>query len=169
MPIAAEEEHRKIEDGLPLPELVNRAEALQGMLEKGHHPHHSFISASTVSKGSDDVDQELPIASAPLEMGPRESRHGTGAAVNFTGFLSRARKGDPGRNGARGPRSVPPDSPKIKHMPMTKKQRMTAIGCIAVVLLALVLGIGLGMGLTRKHKPPNCPGNFTGNACNLGE
>jgi len=83
MPIAAEEEHRKIEDGLPLPELVNRAEALQGMLEKGHHPHHSFISASTVSKGSDDVDQELPIASAPLERGPRESRHGTGRCGKF--------------------------------------------------------------------------------------
>jgi hypothetical protein len=167
--IAAEAEHRKVEDGLPLPELVNRADVLQSMLEKGHHPHNSFISTLTLSKGRYEVDQGVPITSAPWQREPNEGRGGTGAEVNITGFLSRTRKGDLGTT-AREQGGAIPDSPKIKHMPLTKKQRMIAIGSIVAVILALMLGIGLGMGLAKKkHKLPNCPGNFTGNACNLGE
>jgi len=166
--IAVEAEHRKVEDGLPLPDLVNRAGVLHSMLEKGHHPHNSFISTLTLSKGRHDIDQGVPIASAPWQKESNEGRGGTGAEVNITGFLSRARKGDLGIT-AREQWSAIPDSPKRKHMPLTKKQRMIAIVCIAAVILILMLGIGLGMGLAKKHKLPDCPGNFTGNACDLGE
>jgi len=138
------------------------------MLEKGHHPHNSFISTLTLSKGRHDIDQGVPIASAPWQKESNEGRGGTGAEVNITGFLSRARKGDLGIT-AREQWSAIPDSPKRKHMPLTKKQRMIAIVCIAAVILILMLGIGLGMGLAKKHKLPDCPGNFTGNACDLGE
>jgi hypothetical protein len=167
--IAAEAEHRKVEDRLPLPELVNRADVLKNMLEKGHHPHNSFISTLTLSKGRYDIDQNVSIASAPWQREPNEGRGGTGAEVNITGFLSRTRKGDLGTT-AREQGDAIPDSPKMKHMPLTTKRRMLVIGFIAAVILALVLGIGLGMGLAKKkHTHLNCPGNFTGNACNLGE
>ncbi|TFK41059.1 hypothetical protein BDQ12DRAFT_646780 [Crucibulum laeve] len=42
--IATEREHRKAEESTPLPDLLSRAGALHGLLEKGHHPHHSLNS-----------------------------------------------------------------------------------------------------------------------------
>ncbi|KXN89933.1 hypothetical protein AN958_04937 [Leucoagaricus sp. SymC.cos] len=44
IPIAVEREHRRVEEQTPLPDLVNRANYLHGLLEKGHHPHQSISS-----------------------------------------------------------------------------------------------------------------------------
>jgi hypothetical protein len=160
MSITAEEEHRKVDDALPLPELVDRAGALRGMLEKGYHPHNSF---NFTSEGDYHVDQIFPIKST-YQGGPRESNSGTGAMANFTGPFSRTRRGTCIQRSWQ----AAPDSPKIKHMPMTKKQKIIAVGCIAIVGLGLILGIGLGTGFAKKHKGAKCLQNFTGNACDLG-
>jgi hypothetical protein len=172
MSIAAEAEHRQADDALPLPELVNRAGTLQGMLEKGYHPHdnfnhNNFNSASSTSKGGYDFDGKDTVTPAPWERGPRDRASSIGTG---TGLLARTRKGNPGNDGTQVQTSTALDSPKIKRVPMTKKRRRIAIGCTAVLLVALILGIGLGTGLAKKkQKLPNCPGNFTGHACNLGE
>jgi hypothetical protein len=166
MSIAAEAEFRKADDALPLPELVNRAEALQGMLEKGYRPHsgfnhNNFNSTSTTNKGRYDFDREVPITSA--WEGPSERKNSTSIMANVTRFFAHGGSGGDSNQGQR-------YGPNIKRVPMTKKQRVIVIGCIAMLILASILGIGLGTGLAKKkQKLPNCPGNFTGNACNLGE
>ncbi|KAF9452678.1 hypothetical protein P691DRAFT_803797 [Macrolepiota fuliginosa MF-IS2] len=50
IPIAKEREHRKLEEQAPLPDLVNRANYLHGLLEKGYHPHQSISSYPTKSE-----------------------------------------------------------------------------------------------------------------------
>lgn len=47
IPIATEREHRRIEEQAPLPDLVNRANQLHVLLEKGYHPHQSISSYPT--------------------------------------------------------------------------------------------------------------------------
>lgn len=160
--IAAEAEYRKADDALPLPELVNRAGALQGMLEKGFHPHsdfthNNFNSMSTTSKGDYSFD---PVKSSLWPRGP-SGRGGTGTMANT--LTQNADLGNGENPGQR-------QNPKTKRVPMTKKQRLIVTGSIAILLLALILGVGLGIGLAKKkQKLPNCPGNLTGYACNLGE
>lgn len=50
IPIAMEREHRRMEEQAPLPDLVNRANHLHGLLEKGYHPHQSISSCPTKSE-----------------------------------------------------------------------------------------------------------------------
>ena len=164
MTIAAEGQHRKADEALPLPELVSRADELSGMLEKGHYPHTSVTTTSTSTRVLYGSHQNVPVV---METFSRDDGTIPGTTASFTGLITR-RKREADDGGDRKQWSVALDSPKVKRLPMTKKQWMVTIGALLLVPLTLILGIGLGLGLKKKHKSADCPGNFTGNACNLG-
>ncbi|KAF8898637.1 hypothetical protein BD779DRAFT_1484908 [Infundibulicybe gibba] len=138
IPISAEIEHRKADDATPLPDLVHRAGALRGLLEKGYHPHQSLNSYYTMkpeglTSAFDDHDATDNNAHGDLSSDPR------------------VRKIQPGPD-------LWSDSPTIRSRPNRKNNRVIiAVSCFVIVAL-----------VSRKTKTsPVCSGNAAGGFCDL--
>ncbi|KAF5375248.1 hypothetical protein D9758_000181 [Tetrapyrgos nigripes] len=70
IPIADQRVHQMQESSLPLPHLVARANALDGMLEKGYHPHqslNSYYKADRVASGCEESDITSRNRTAPWD------------------------------------------------------------------------------------------------------
>lgn len=172
MTIAAEADYRKEDNALALPELVHRAGALEGMLEKGDHPHKSLNSTMTTGYWGKGKDREDTIADAPWEAQTEHDKDGAATVGSVSGFLTRTRKRQSRDLNHQEQIFGQPDSPKFRHKPVTKQQKVLIIVAICALLFAIVLGVGLGVGLGKKKHTlpalPSCSGNMTGKACNLG-
>ncbi|KAF5377537.1 hypothetical protein D9615_005316 [Tricholomella constricta] len=147
--IAAELEHRRNDDMKSLPDLVNRADALQGFLEKGYHPHQSITSYYAAHKGEglpstfDDADTVFPNTT-----GTDASRK---PALNVTAAWPRL------PNGA------------VREGPPPPKKRRTFI-ILGVFLAVSLVAVGTAVGITvgrKKSALAVCDGSLVGAACNL--
>jgi hypothetical protein len=155
IPIATEIEQRRVDESRPLPELVNRAGALQGLLEKGYHPHRSLNSHYVTPKGEglisafDDGDTIIRGDSSV------DVQHDDGS-------------GKPLRNLTINRHNVS-DNSRFKEniIPKKKKRTLIVLGAFLVVALAAV-GTAVGISLHRKGNAlPTCSGNLVGATCNL--
>ncbi|KAG6845762.1 hypothetical protein H0H87_003816 [Tephrocybe sp. NHM501043] len=153
IPIATELEHRRADEMTSLPDLANRADTLQGFLEKGYHPHQSITSYSyyTAKKGEgltsafDDADTilldgtETGTSQAPRSRNPLAPQWA-------------ARSNDA---------NLPaPRSPK-------KRRTFILLGVFLVVCLAAV---GTAVGITvgrKKASAAVCTSNLAGASCNM--
>lgn len=161
MTIAVEAEHRKADEALPLPELVDRADTLSGMLEKGRYPHTSIISMPIPNRAA------TPCIVTPWEAFPGDDRKDNGIIGDSPGTLTQSWKGKSGDASVQDQWPVL-DNHNMKRVLVTRRQ-MIAIGLLLMLLLGLIIGLSVGLTLKTKHNLPDCPGNFTGNACNLGK
>ena len=167
--IVAEANYRKEENALPLPELVHRAGTLEGMLEKGHNPHKSLNSTVTTGYWGKDRDR-VGRVTAVTPWGAQIEHDRDGAAT--VGSVTRTRKRQSSDLNHQEHIFGQPDSPKFRHKPVTKRQKVLITVAICVLLFfAIALGVGLGVGLSKKRHElsalPSCSGNVTGKACNL--
>ncbi|KAF9460796.1 hypothetical protein BDZ94DRAFT_1323782 [Collybia nuda] len=153
VPIAAENEHHRADESRSLPELVNRAGALQVLLEKGYHPHESLTSHYLTSKGDglisafddgDTITRETNSVNVP-DYNPRPLQ-------DLINQLSQA----PGS-----------DRPAKISFPRKKKRIFIILGAFLVVVLAAV-GTAVGISVHgKKPSYPVCSGNLVGAACDL--
>ncbi|KAJ8521446.1 hypothetical protein ONZ45_g1857 [Pleurotus djamor] len=138
------------EEDLPLPELINRADTLSNLLEKGHHPHRSLTSSFFTRQDADQHPHGLSSAFDDHGHGPEMSfarRHGSRKTMvdNFN--------------------APPEEPPSSSFLPFTRRTRILV--CLAIVVIAAV-GIAVGVALSRNRaSSPSCEGNLTGRACNL--
>ena len=144
---ATEIEHRRSEEIKTLPDLVHRADALEGLLEKGYHPHQSlgmYVAAHKgrgFQSGSDDTEiRAMAVTGSPSNIGVRDYSQHT--------------------------RSSRPDSPVNASSPPKKRRFLTLFGGFLTAVL-VVLGIAIGVAVGRKKKAVVCPTGFSGAACNL--
>lgn len=155
IPIAAEAQSRLEESRYPLPHLVARADVLNGMLEKGYHPHHSLDSSYYGALPKDDAQ------TSALEGSSSSVRdHESTAQRRLRGDVS-----DP--LWAEDPRSPP----KVK-APRANRRRYLIILAIFVVVAAAAVGAGVGVSLSHKKSSSSLPtcsnSNTTGTFCDLG-
>jgi hypothetical protein len=144
IPISVEDAHRKEEESTPLPDLVNRAGVLRDLLDRDQHPHYSLVS-----------QPEFPGRSAPhdgYEHHPRKSV--------FLGYPRPA-----------SPRALPSiDQPIISTKLVPRKNKRLCM-VISIFIIAALAAVGAGVGATvgkNKQGKFDCPANFTGTSCNLG-
>lgn len=153
IPVAAEIEHRKADESKSLPDLVNRAGALQGLLEKGYHPHHSInsyyanLKSDGLLSGFDDTDTISP-GTNPTDTPPPNRNH------KPPGNL---------RSQWRRPAALVSKSKAPK-----KRTAFIVLGIFLVVALVAV-GTAVGINVGRRSKVPSsvCPDSFVGASCNL--
>ncbi|KAI5124635.1 hypothetical protein M0805_004244 [Coniferiporia weirii] len=153
---------QKMEEDIPLPVLVKRAEDLQGMLSNGRFPvgsvkenefhyNEGFRQEATVR--ANDHDAYLQISG------------NSGIADKHPSLFSRFRgKG----------KSNPPVmqlSSNVKFSIAGQRQRKLRLWAIAVcIFIGIVLVIAIPIGVTsrgNRHSPLLCNGNLTGSACTL--
>lgn len=156
IPIAAESEHRRVDEAMPLPDLVNRAGTLQGLLEKGYYPHQSVRSYYIASKGEgltsafDDGDTITRGTSTMDVPDPSRSRR---PLQNLINQLSKV-----------------PENYHIKKNPIPRKKKRIYI-ILGVFLIVALAAVGTAIGLSvhgKKDSLPVCSGNLVGAACDLG-
>lgn len=136
-----EQEHRRMEGAVPLPQLADRADRLVVMLDSGRLPHNSItrpISRFSSDKASLTSPQRLQGA----DFG-KSSPGGPQSPWKFKLF----------------PKLTMDQSGKVKLF----------IGASVLALLVLV-GIIVGVVIGRKHgHSVSCSANRAGNTCSLGE
>ncbi|THV04843.1 hypothetical protein K435DRAFT_961576 [Dendrothele bispora CBS 962.96] len=141
IPVATERDYQREESSLPLPSLVTRASTLNGMLEKGYHPHHSLTSYhkhETIASGREDTEAET-----------LQRRRETRSTM---------------------PWSEIPSSPKPHRSRFANKKRYLIILAIFVIVAAAAVGAGVGVSINHKssEKLPVCSSsNITGQNCDL--
>jgi hypothetical protein len=143
IPVATEREHRRVENSMPLPDLVARAGVLNEMLEKGRHPHHSFSTFHT----RDDYVEINKVENTQASLGRKPSA----SYVPPKSWVSKLRNpSDP---------LVPPN-----------KRKPVVILCIFIILAISAIGTAVGITVNKKNRThqPLCNGNLTGMACDLG-
>lgn len=136
-----EQEHRRMEGAVPLPQLADRADRLVVMLDSGHLPHNSIIRP--ISRfSSDKASLTSPQRLQDANFG-KSPPGGTQSPWKFKLF------------------------PKLT-IDQTGKVKLF-IGASVLALLVLV-GIIVGIVVGRKHgHSVSCSANRTGNTCSLGE
>jgi hypothetical protein len=138
--IYQEQEHRRMEGAVPLPQLADRADRLVVMLDSGHLPDNSIIHA--ISKFSSDkasLTSARRLQGANSDISPPKGPHSPWKFKLFPKSINR--------------------SGKIKLF----------IGASVLALLVLV-GIIVGVIVGRRHGySTSCSANRTGNTCSLGE
>ncbi|TFK57185.1 hypothetical protein OE88DRAFT_1650808 [Heliocybe sulcata] len=165
--IAQEREWKKLEESLPLPDLLNRAGALSSMLEKGHRPHRS--ESSLPRRPSQYVDDSPPAVAAgewTMDASLEDSDQGARA----TGFwpMSRSRKHHRSRTADQGHLHSSMDSPKLHGVRTPKKTNFRLLVMAGLVLvIAAIVGTVAGVLHHQQSSTPDCPGNATGVHCQL--
>lgn len=139
IPIATENEHRKVEESTPLPNLINRAGILHNLLEKGHHPHHSFTSY-----------HEVPLSggvTTAFEVN-RDSTPSNAWQASASALPTQAR-----------PRSRP-------WSPFWNNKRICL--CLTLLIGVLLVGIITAVVTTQRNQHSStCANDLAGAACNL--
>ena len=144
------QQHQRMEGSLPLPQLAERADRLNVMLDAGHFPHDDRASPRLGS----DKDSPFGARASGLKLALGNRRR---QSVNV-----RDSQSDCSRS---------PLKPKsCFRRPMSRRGRIKLfIGASVLAVLALI-GIVVGVTLGRKHaRSPSCSANRTGNTCNLGK
>ncbi|KAJ3800470.1 hypothetical protein GGU11DRAFT_772997 [Lentinula aff. detonsa] len=139
--IAAENQSRLEESRVPLPELVARADMLNGLLEKGYHPHQS-------------VDSYYGAL-------PKEDSHTSG----FEGTDSYVHVQDGGSSWTN-----QPEQRKVGKAPHPNKKRYLVALATFIIIAAAGIGAGIGASLSHKTSSslPTCSSaNTTGMSCDL--
>jgi len=145
------QQHRRLESSLPLPQLAERADRLNVMLDAGHLPHDS--NRVSARFGSNKVSPVGARASGlRLALGSRRRQ-----SVNV---------GDSQSDCSRSP--LKPKS--CFRRPMSRSCRTKL--CIGASVLALLALVGIVVGVTvgrRNARSPSCSANRAGNTCSLGK
>lgn len=138
--IYEEQEHRRMEGTVALPQLVDRADRLVVMLDSGHLPQDAIIRATSRFSS----DKASPISPRVLQsFNSDKAPGGPHSPWKFKLF----------------PKLTTNRSRKIKLL----------IGASVLALLVLI-GIIVGVVVGRRHgESESCPANRTGNTCSLGE
>ena len=131
------------ENGLPLPMLVSRAGALEGMLAEGRRPHHSI---STYASGG---------GHGRLVISPWDSKYREDMAGGAT-YVSSHIPTTPG------PWPGPPNG-GAPNPPRSMRKRKVIFGII-VLLIVIVVSVGVGVGLPKRHSKGTCPTGLAGNS-----
>lgn len=161
IPIADEIQYRIAEESLPLPLLMERAGTLNGMLEKGYHPHRSLSSYYQ----NINLLKDEGVASAIKDYDSRDDEYWRRRSIPATSSPLAW---------------IVPDTPKLKGpangnrlvftSQIPKKRNVVIIISILVVVCLAAVGAAVGATLSRKAQTSiKCSGNFTGAACNMGE
>lgn len=161
-----DEETRKYEEGIPLPQLMKRAGVLEHRLDPANHsvitegslygPEKRLIRSDFASYAS---SYDAHGKSSQLEVSDNKLTHST------RGPWSRLRNRHKSEGGTH-----TLHSPVAKIKPFrTKKVRVIICAVVSVVLV--VVGITAGLLLSKKKGHPllQCQGNSTGAACDLGK
>lgn len=139
IPIATENEHRKAEESTPLPNLINRAGILHNLLEKGHHPHHSFPSYHGLPlSGGVTTAFEVNKDSSPSNVWQAS------ASALPTQARSRSRPWSPFWN--------------------NKRICLSLTLLIGVLLVGIITAVVMTQ---RNHHSSTCANDLAGAACNL--
>ncbi|KAI9445303.1 hypothetical protein H4582DRAFT_907061 [Lactarius indigo] len=142
-----EQEHRRMEGSVPLPQLAERADRLNAMLDSGHLPDDG-VGASTSEKV------------APFRA------YASGLGMTSGGRRRQSMTFPSGRE-VENPYGPAKTKSKFLKRPISRNKIKLFVGIFVSVLLVV---IGIIVGVTVGHKrthTPNCPANRTGNACDL--
>lgn len=146
--------HRREEDRMPLPDLVERAGALSQMLERGQYPAGSVSNQNLAE--NDAMMRDSGAWNSSVDPRIRQST------------LDPRRSARPGNGKGQNEGAAGPKSPRFHHQ-LTKKKKIWIFVGIAVVVLAVALGVGLALALRKKGDPVNkCSSGLAGASCNLG-
>jgi len=145
------QQHRRLEGSLPLPQLAERADRLNVMLDAGHLPHDSI---RTPSRLGSDKDSPMGARATGLKLALGNRRR---QSVN-----DRDSQSDCSRS---------PLKPKsCFRRPMSRSCRIKLFWGASVLALLALIGIVVGVTVGRKHaRSPSCSANRTGNTCSLGK
>jgi hypothetical protein len=136
-----EQEHRRMEGAVPLPQLAERADRLAAILDSGHLPHDS-IMRSSYGFGSDKDS-------------PTIGRRHQGANYD---------KSQP-----KGPHSPLKSKSHLKR-PISRSEKIKLFVGASVLALLILIGIVVGVEVGHRHAHSlSCSANRTGNTCSLGE
>lgn len=159
------QEIRKAEDALPLPDLVNRAHALEEMLDNGQRPYDSESMFNREVK----LDSGAPL-DPTVRVGQISEVWNSGADPNCM-HAARGRKGRSGDFTQQfGRVDSPPRRRRISWSTLTQRQRIIAL-LVFMATLACVT-VAIAVGVIAGGKKPHvrvCQGAFAGVACNLGK
>jgi hypothetical protein len=143
-----EQEHRRMEDSVPLPILVERAGRLNAMLDSGRFPDDTFSKLASEK-----------VASSQAYTSGFGVTSGSQRFHSMTFSSGRELENPYGRSKA--------NSKSFFKRPMNRNRIRLFVGIFIFVLL-VIIGIIVGVTVGHKHSS-SCPVNRTGNACNLGE
>ena len=136
-----EQEHRRMEGAVPLPQLADRADRLAAMLDSGRFPHNSFIGQSSGFSS----DKEAP-ASGQIRQRAHSDKsqpQGLHRPWRFKSLLKR---------------------------PISHSGKIKLFAGASLLALLILIGIVVGVEVSHGHThSPSCSANRTGNTCSLGE
>ncbi|KAI0257656.1 hypothetical protein BJV78DRAFT_51949 [Lactifluus subvellereus] len=149
MSLYQEQEHRRMEDAVPLPQLAERADRLTTMLNSGHLSHDSISSFS--GHGFEKISPLRTRASGLQVTSGGRRRQSVALSVH-----------EPGT----------PDSPlKSKSFfkqPINRNVKIRLFAAASGLTLLVLIGVVVGVVAGRKYpRSLNCPANRTGNTCSL--
>ncbi|TRM66196.1 hypothetical protein BD626DRAFT_453466 [Schizophyllum amplum] len=161
---------------MPLPQLIDRAGALRGMLEKGHLAHYSYDTArmDQIKRGLLVVSPTSPDMRTYDPHHNHQTHYFESTGVNPWQTTGAWRSQANGQGALGNDVDQLPSPSKELRPPLfalassPRKRRLYILGAILLVM-ALALGIGLGVGLQKHERAlPDCGNvNVTGMACNL--
>ena len=161
LPHGIAQEVRRTEDALPLPTLVNRAQALEQLLDKGHRPHHSMYSEGTSEmKGGYTFPRAQDAMSTPS------------GEVIYSGVdpnVMRALRDRQARSGDWSYTNERPETPTkrgLRWSALSRRQKIWVWVVVGVVVVGVIVAIAVGVGVGRKPKH-KCPKNSAGATCSL--
>ena len=167
LPHLAVRDIQNTENAMPLPTLVNRAQALEQLLDKGHRPHHSMYSADV--EGGSELKGGYTFPRAPgTGQTPSEGEviySGLDADVMRT---LRARKANSGDWSYTNEQPQTPTRSGLRWSSFSRKQKIWVWVVLGVVVVGIIVGVVVGVvvGHKPKHK---CPLNSAGATCSLSE
>ncbi|KAJ4489357.1 hypothetical protein C8J55DRAFT_450419 [Lentinula edodes] len=144
IPIAAENQSRLEESRVPLPQLVARADMLNGLLEKGYHPHQSIDSYYGALPKEDSHTSALEGSDGYVHV-----QDGGSLSTDLSGQLKPNRAMKP---------------------PNPNRKRYLIVLAIFIIIAAAAIGAGVGVSISRKGSStvPVCSNaNTTGLSCDL--
>ncbi|KAF9270316.1 hypothetical protein L218DRAFT_848697 [Marasmius fiardii PR-910] len=147
IPISAEAMNRREEAQVPLSDLVSRADTLNGLLEKGYHPHQSVGSYFTINK--DEITQTSALGTSRSgEVWQRTVHPNPAQIVTPTDDSHQKSKG--------------------KSLLPANRKRYRIILAAFIVIACVSIGAGVGVSVSRRGPTlPKCTGPLTGMACDL--
>lgn len=156
IPIAAEREHRKAEDAIPLPELMQRAGTLQDLLERGYHPHHSIISYREEPKIKDTLSSTEQSSTHTSSRRLVPTRYQPYETVNRAKeWLSR--------------RIIPDSSRPMSRSERAKYWLVNMSPLLFLLAIIIAAAVGVTVSKNAHHSDSTCQDNFTGADCDLGK
>ena len=158
--IVQEAETRKQEAALPLPDLVNRAQTLQQLLDRGHRPYQSQVNIDLPSGSKQEYEG---FAGASSFGGMRKS----GAGAHNSLIRERRTRSQDLRDSQWNPPDTPPTRSRAFFL-TRKKKKFWIIAAIVTLLIVIAIAVSVGVAVGKSHQPtPDCSGGLTGGTCSL--